>query len=310
MPAPVVVATPSPAAAREVMVTNPDKVFWPQEGYTKGQLVAYYRAISPWLLPYLLDRPLVLTRHPDGIEGKSFYQKDAPAFVPDWIRRETLWSEQAQRDVHYFVADDVESLSYIINMGTIALHIWSSRMSTLERPDWCVIDLDPKGAPFADVLKIAAAIRKLCRQIALPAYPKTSGSTGLHVLIPLGRALTYEQSRALGELIARVIVQQLPEIATIARAVSAREGKVYIDYLQNGHGRLLVAPYSVRPLPGAPVSMPLSWRQVNARLHNQNYTIANAPARMKRLKSEPLVAVIEQQPDLASALNNLTPLVQ
>ncbi len=309
-PVPVTVAPPAQALSREVMVTNPDKVFWPKEGYTKGQLVQYYRAVSPWLLVYLLDRPLVLTRHPDGIEGKSFYQKDAPAFVPDWIRRETLWSEQAQRDVHYFVADDVESLSYIINMGTIALHIWSSRMSTLERPDWCVIDLDPKGASFADVLRIARAIRVLCQQITLPAYPKTSGSTGLHVLIPLGRALTYEQSRALGELIARVIVQQLPQIATIARTVSAREGKVYIDYLQNGHGRLLVAPYSVRPLPGAPVSMPVSWREVNARLRNLNYTIANAPARMKRLKHEPLVAVIEQQPDLVKALNNLTPLVQ
>jgi bifunctional non-homologous end joining protein LigD len=304
-PAPVV----GPAVEKHVHYTNLDKVFWPAEKYTKGDLIAYYRAVSKWLLPYLQDRPLVLTRYPDGIDGKSFFQKDAPGFAPEWIRTHVLWSEQAQREVRYFVAEDEESLAYIINMGTIPLHVWSSRLATLERPDWCIIDLDPKGAPFADVLRIAKCIEKLCADIALPCLPKTSGSTGLHVLIPLGRALTYEQSRTLGELIARVVVAELSDIATIARAVPSRGGKVYVDYLQNGHGRLLVAPFSVRPLARAPVSMPLAWREVKRGLANDRFTIANAVARLEKLGADPLRPVLDLTPDLGAALERLAPRV-
>src|SRR5207244_426689 len=139
----------------KVRFSNLDKVFWPEEGYTKGDLIDYYRAISPWMLPYLKDRPVVLTRYPDGIAGKSFFQKDAPGFVPDWIRTEKIWSEDTQRYIGYFVAEDVESLLYIINMGTIPLHIWGSRLTTLEQPDWCILDLDPKAAPFLHVVKLA-----------------------------------------------------------------------------------------------------------------------------------------------------------
>ena len=129
-------------------LTNVKKIFWPDDGYTKGDLLAYYRAISPWLLPYLRNRPVVMTRYPDGIGGKSFFQKDAPGFAPDWIRTERMWSEDTQREIDYFVCDDVASLLYVVNLGSIPLHIWSSRAPTLERPDWCVLDLDPKGAPF------------------------------------------------------------------------------------------------------------------------------------------------------------------
>ncbi|MDH3691672.1 MAG: DNA ligase D [Gammaproteobacteria bacterium] len=291
---------------KTVHFTNLDKVFWPEEGYTKGDLIDYYRSISPWLLPYLKERPVVLTRYPDGIDGKSFFQKDAPDYAPEWIRRERMWSEHAEREVRYFIVDDLESLLYIINMGTIPLHIWSSRLDSLERPDWCILDLDPKDAPFKHVVNIANAIRTLCEEIELPSLVKTSGSTGIHVLIPLGAQYTYEQSRTLGELLARVIITKLPDIATVVRSPARREGKVYIDYIQNGHGRLIVAPFSVRPLPGAPVSMPLKWKEVTSRLRNSRFTIKNAAKRMRTLKEDPLIDVMSQRADLNAALGLLS----
>ncbi len=196
-----------PAPPAEVPFTNLNKVFWPEEGYTKGDLIEYYRPISPWLLPYLRSRPVVLTRYPDGIAGKSFFQKDAPGFAPDWIRTQRMWSEQAQREIDYFICDDVPSLLYLINLGSIPLHVWGSRVQSLEQPDWCIIDLDPKGAPFSDVVKVAKAVHELCQQVDLPDYIKTSGSSGLHVMIPLGRQISYEQCRLLGELLARVVVR-------------------------------------------------------------------------------------------------------
>ncbi len=291
--------------ASEVALSNVDKAFWPAEGYTKGDLIAYYRAISPWLLPYLKDRPLVLTRFPDGIEGKSFFQKDAPGFAPEWIRTETLWSEGSERELDYFVCDSEAALTYIINLGAIPLHIWGSRIGTLEQPDWCILDLDPKEAPFRDVVTVARAIKQLCDAIELPCFIKTSGSTGLHVLVPVGRQLTFEQTRQLGAVLARIIAADLREIATITRNPAKREGKVYIDFVQNGHGRLLVAPFSARPVPGASVSMPLKWSEVKAGLAIGDFTIQNAPQRMKKLGVDPLRAVLEEQPDLHGALERL-----
>jgi bifunctional non-homologous end joining protein LigD len=298
-------AAPAAPAAGEVPLSNVAKLFWPKEGYTKGDLIGYYRAISPWLLPYLKDRPLVLTRFPDGIEGKSFFQKDAPGFAPEWIRTETLWSEGSERDLDYFVCDSEAALTYIINMGAIPLHIWGSRIGTLEQPDWCILDLDPKEAPFKDVVTVARAIKVLCDAIELPSFIKTSGSTGLHVLLPVGRQLTFEQTRQLGQVLARVIAAEHREIATITRNPAKREGKVYLDFVQNGHGRLLVAPYSVRPLPGAPVSMPLKWSEVGGKLEIGKFTIANAPQRMKKLGGDPVVGVLEEQPDLHGVLERL-----
>jgi bifunctional non-homologous end joining protein LigD len=288
-----------------VPFTNLDKVFWPAEGYTKGDLIAYYRAVSRWILPYLADRPLVLTRYPDGITGKSFFQKDAPEYAQRFVRTVTIWSEDSQRDLDYFVCDNEASLLYIANMAAILLHVWSSRVGSLEQPDWCILDLDPKGAPFSDVVRVAKAVHALCEEIGLPTGIKTSGSTGLHVLIPLGRQCTYEQSRTLGGLLARVIASRLPEIATVTRQVHKRGGKVYVDYVQNGHGRLLVAPFSVRPLPGAPVSTPLTWREVTDALDIQAFTIHTVPARMKRSKRDPLHDVLAETPDLVSALARL-----
>jgi len=299
--------SPSPLSPlpREVKFSNLEKVFWPDEGYTKGDLIEYYRAVSPWLLPYLKDRPVVLTRYPDGIGGKSFFQKDAPSFVPEWMRLERIWSEDTQREISYFVCDNVESLLYIANMASIPLHIWGSRIASLEQPDWCILDLDPKEAPFEHVVTIARAAKTLCDDIGLPCFIKTSGSTGLHVLLPLGRQCTYEQARTLGGLVARVIAAELPEIATITRQVQKRGARVYLDYVQNGHGRLLVAPFSVRPLPGAPVSMPLKWSEVTPKLDIRKFTIENAPARMKKLDQDPVRPVLDLKPDLVHALEQL-----
>ena len=291
---------------REVPFSNLKKVFWPKEKYTKGHLIEYYRMVAPALLPYLRDRPLVLTRYPDGIEGKSFFQKDAPDFIPEWVRTVRQWSEDPEREIDYIVCDDVESLLYVINLGSIPLHMWGSRVAALERPDWCILDLDPKGAPFTDVVKVAHAIHARCDGIELPHYIKTTGSSGLHVMIPLGQQLTYDQCRSFGELLARLIVAELPAIATITRQVERREGKVYVDYLQNGRGKTIVTPYSVRPLPGAPVSAPLEWREVTPRLDPQKYTIANMGARLKKLKADPMLPVLTQAPDIVKAISRLS----
>jgi len=302
-------SAPSPLAprpsSRPFTLSNLDKVFWPEEGYTKGDLVAYYRAIAPWLLPYLADRPLVLTRYPDGIGGKSFFQKDAPAYAQDFVRTVTMWSADSQRDLDYFVVDDVEQLVYIANMAAIPLHIWGSRVATLETPDWCILDLDPKGAPFTDVVRVALAIKELCDDIAWPAYVKTSGSSGLHVLLPLGRQCTFEQARQLGGLLAKLVATELHAIATVVRQVHKRDGKVYLDYVQNGHGRLLAAPFSVRPVPGAMVSAPLLWKEVNAKLDLAAFTIRTMPARMTKLKKDPLLPVLAGAPDLPGILARL-----
>lgn len=293
------------AEDRTVPFSNLDKVFWPEEGYTKGDLIEYHRFVAEWMLPYLEDRPLVMTRYPDGIHGKSFYQKDAPPFAPEWIRRVTLWSEGSERELSYFVAEDLESLLYVVNLGTIPFHVWSSRVSSLATPDWCILDLDPKEAPFEHVVQVARTLHDVCEEIGLPSFPKTSGSSGIHVLVPLGGKLTFEQCKTLGELLARVAVAERTDIATLTRNPERRDGKVYVDFLQNGHGKLLAAPFTVRPRAGATVSAPLKWTEVKKGLTIEAHTIASVPARMRRLKRDPLAGVLELEPDLLGALERL-----
>ena len=299
------VAAPQPAA-KTVAFSNLTKTYWPADRYTKGDLIDYYRAVSRWMLTYLRERPLVLTRYPDGIDGKSFYQKDAPDFAPEWIRTVPIWSEDTQREINYFVCDDEESLLYVANLGSIPLHIWASRVGSLELPDWCVIDLDPKEAPFSDVVRTALVLRTLCESIGLPSYVKTTGKTGLHILLPLGRQCTYAQSRTLGELLARVVLRELSDIATITRHVTKRGDKVYLDYLQNRTGQTIVAPFSVRPLPGATVSMPILWKEVNDALDPRNYTIRSALERMEQLGADPVRPVLDDMPDLGAVLARLS----
>jgi bifunctional non-homologous end joining protein LigD len=294
-------ATPAPADPPRVTISNPRKIFWPDDGYTKSDLIGYYERVSPWLLPYLANRPLVLTRYPDGIKGKSFYQKDAPDFAPAWVRTERIWAKDAERDIDYFVVDDVETLRYVVNLGTIPLHLWASRIGSLERPDWLVLDLDPKGAPFTDVVKIARAIHRLLDALALPSYVKTSGATGLHILLPLGARYTYEETRTFARLLATLGVEAEPKIATIVRPVRDRGGKVYIDYLQNGHGQTIVSPFSVRPLRGAPVSCPLRWEEVTARLVPARFTIATMPARLAKV-GDPVAPVLRESIDIVATL--------
>ena len=271
--------------------TNLDKVFWPDEGYTKGDLIEHYRSVSPWILPYLEDRPLVLDRYPNGITGKSFFQKNAGD------GRE------------YFLCQSEDDLLRLANLGAIPLHIAASRVASIDRPDWCILDLDPKGAPFRDVVRIALAIGDLCDEIELPSFVKTSGGSGLHVLIPMGAQHDHDLVRQLAELLARVIVDRLPAIATTERSIPARKGRVYVDALQNGRGKLLAAPYSVRPHPGAPVSTPLAWSEVSAKLDVRKLNLRTVPKRLRKLGEDPLLPVLELRPDLMTALSKLSDLL-
>lgn len=306
-PPPPPVSEPKAEQQRRVPYTNRTKMFWPAAGYTKGDLIDYYEGVAPWLLPYLIDRPLVLTRYPDGIGGKSFFQKDAPDFLPGWVRRERMWSEGTQRHIDYVVADSPETLGYLANMGAIPLHMWSSAVGAIAAPDWTILDLDPKETPFSLVIEIAQAIHALLDDIGLPNFVKTTGSTGLHILVPLGQQCTYEQARWLALLVGKVVCSEgLHPIATTARSMRMRAGKVYIDCGQNAYGQTIVTPYSVRPRPGAPVSMPLEWSEVRDGLDQNVFTIATAMERLRTQSSDPLRPVTTLIPDLTGALDRLS----
>ena len=294
-PAPAPAAPPSPS----LRPTNLDKVFWPDDGYTKGDLLRYYEQVWPLLAPYLRDRPVVLTRYPDGIVGKSFFQKNAPEFTPDWV--ETFHID----DTDYFMCNDVQTLLYVINLGCIPLHFWSARRQSLDRPDWAILDLDPKGAPFADVAKVAQAIHALLDELSVPHFVKTSGQDGLHVLVPLGATLSHAEARSFAEVLARVVAAEHPQLATVARPLGLRAGKVYVDFLQNGFGKTIVAPFSVRPRRGAPVSTPLTWRDVTAKLDVSRFTIKTVPARFQR-RADPMRGLLESRVDVAAVLARLS----
>ena len=295
------------AEPRVQRFTRLDKVLWPDDGFTKGDLVTYALAIAPWALPYLRDRPLAVERWPDGLGGHAFFQKHAPAHTPSWVRTEVLEGEEGEE--RCFVCDDADTLVWLANLAAIPLHVWSARVSTLDRPDWCILDLDPKRAPFAHVVTLALAARALARELGLPAYVKASGSSGLHVLLPLGRQLEHPASVALAQLLSEVLVRRHPELATVARNPRARGGRVYLDAFQNGRGKLLVAPFSPRPLPGVPVSMPLRWSEVNASLQPRAFTARNALARMERLSTDPFLGVLSDVPDLDRAFGRLEQLL-
>ncbi|MEP6861594.1 MAG: DNA ligase D, partial [Deltaproteobacteria bacterium] len=297
---------------RELRLTRLHKVFWPTEHapggereVTKGELVEYYRAVAPYATAYLKDRPTVLTRYPDGITGEMFYQKDMPDWTPPWLRTTLRWSEHSQREIHYILIDDADGLAFVANLGSIPIHAWASRIVDLEKPDWAIVDLDPKGAPREHVVPLALAIHELCEAANLPNYVKTSGQTGLHVLIPLGGQCTFEQARTLAYLIGLLIERRFPKMATTARNPAARGGRVYLDWGQNAHGQLLVAPYSVRPVPGAPVSMPLVWDEVVADLDPKRFHIRNALDRIAAWASDPVLPVLTERPDLQAALTAL-----
>lgn len=289
-------------SAPTVSITNPDKVFWPGDGHTKGDLIVYYRDIAPWMLPYLMDRPVMITRYPDGIEGKSFYQKDAPGFAPDWIRREKIYSEESSREIAYFVLESADALAYVANLGTIPIHVWSSRIASLERPDWLLFDIDPKGSTTAKAAEVARAVVDLLEGVGLRSVVKTSGQAGFHVMVGLKPAYTYAQARDFSELVAQLVVNSMPGMATIERAVGARKGRVYIDYLQLGHGKTIAAPFSVRPLPKAPVSAPLLAKELRPSIEVEKYNIGTIRARMKRLGDDPFIGALTDKQSLENAL--------
>ncbi len=300
---------PEPAPQRELKLTRLSKLFWKADGITKGDLIDYYRSIAPFMLPYLKDRPAVLTRYPDGIDGEMFYQKSMPDWVPPWLRTTPLWSEHSQREVHYVLLDDADGLAYVANLGAIPIHCWASRTSDLEKPDYTIVDLDPKNAPREHVVPLALAVHELCESIGLPNYVKTSGQTGLHILIPLGRQLTFDQARTLSLMLGMIVEQRHPTMATTNKNPNARGGRVYLDWGQNAHGQLLVAPYAVRPVPGAPVSMPLAWHEVVPGLDPKQFNVRTALARVSS-RPDPCRPVLEERPDIAAVLERLTALTK
>jgi len=266
--------------ARKIQLSNLDKVFWPREGYTKGDLLRYYDSTAEVLLPYLHERPVHMLRYPDGIEGKSFYQKDAPDHTPDWVVTESIESDGEA--VRYIICNDRDTLIWMVNLASIDLHPWLSRRTSRDVPDWVVFDLDAKEAPFADVVKIARAVGKVLRGIGLRPFLKTSGATGLHVFVPLKPGYTYDHTKQFCEAVATHVASEHKDIATVERVVSRRRGRVYVDFGQNRRGQTVVPAYVVRPRPGAPVSTPLDWDELDTDLDPVRFNIKTLPARLAK----------------------------
>lgn len=283
------------------MLTHLEKVYFPKEKYTKGDILAYYTKVAPQILPYLKDRPVVLHRYPNGIEGEDFYQKNMTQ-TPPGIR--TFPVAHEGKIIHYLLIDNLEGLLYAVNLGSIDLHPFMSRCGDLERPDYCVIDLDPHGVPFTGVVEVALVLHEILDQIKVKHFCKTSGGKGLHILIPLHGKYTFEQSRQFAETVSEWVHDKLPEITSLERSPKKHSKKIYIDCLQNGYGQTIVAPYSVRPRPGACVSTPLEWSEVNKSLTPQKFTIKTVLKRLK--KKDPLLPVLKLSVNLKTALKNLS----
>ncbi|CAN5532927.1 hypothetical protein BH23BAC1_BH23BAC1_50680 [soil metagenome] len=265
----------------ELKFTNLNKIFWPEETITKRDMLNYYYQVMPFMLPYMKDRPQTLNRFPNGIDQKSFYQKDVTGKVPGWIETYSYYSHGDQREKNFLVCSNEASLLYIANWGCIEMNAWSSRTLHPDHPDWCIIDLDPDQNTFDEVIEATQVTKEVLDSINVPSWCKTSGSTGLHIYIPLGAKFTYEDSKELGRAIAKVVHSRIPEFTSIERLTSNRQGKMYIDFLQNRPQATVAAPYSLRPKPGATVSMPLHWEEVKKGLKIKDFTILNAIDRLK-----------------------------
>jgi bifunctional non-homologous end joining protein LigD len=278
---------------KEITVTNPGKVLFPDAGITKADVAAYYRTIAPRLLPFLKDRPVTLERLPDGLgAGKPhFWQKHTPDSYPGWIPRVELDTERG-RPVKYVLVNNRPTLLYLVNQGALTFHPWLSRLGTLDRPDFVLFDLDPGGAPFADVVTVAKAVRAELRAEDREAVVKTSGKTGLHVLVPWTDAGGYDEARGWALELATRVAAALPEQATVDIRKAKRGGRVYIDVLQNARGHHAVPPYVLRPVPGATVSTPLRWAELTPRLDPARFTLRTVPARVARQKGDPVAALL------------------
>ena len=247
---------------------------------TKRDMLNYYYQAAPYILPYLKNRPQSLNRFPNGINGTNFYQKDVKGKVPDWIETFAYRSEDDNRDKEFLVGSDEASLLYMASLGCIEMNPWSSTVIKPDFPDWCIIDLDPDKNPFDQVIEAAKAVYKLLNSIGVDAYCKTSGSTGIHIYIPLGTKYDYEESKEFARAIVTRVHADIPDFTSIERPTANRKGKIYLDFLQNRPQATLAAPYSVRPKPGATVSMPLHWEELKKGLRMQDFTMRNAIARI------------------------------
>ena len=285
-----------------VRITNRQKLFFPADGLTKGDLVDYYDAIAPVILPYLKDRPVMLVRYPDGIDGKSFYQWNVPQGCPPWVKSVVLGKHVRSPEgddahkKHVFLVDSREALLYVANLACIPIHILASRVSSTSDCDFLTIDFDVNLASLRDAIPLATTLREILGSVGLQGFPKTSGQTGLHVFVPLGRGVSPEAARMMAELFGRFIVEHHPDKATMERVVQKRGPKVYVDTGQTGPSRTIVAPYSVRATPGAQVSTPLLWDEVTVDLDPSAFTIRTVPARVAE-RGDPMTPMLSALPD-------------
>jgi bifunctional non-homologous end joining protein LigD len=274
---------PNSKKASKFNFTNLDKVFWPELGYTKGDLLRYYEDIADVILPYLKDRPESLLRHPNGYKGKSFFQKDVNDMPPDWVTTVEIYSESNQKNINYLVCNDQQTLFYMVQLGCIEINPWNSKIKSLQKPDWIVMDLDPEGVGFDKVVETAQAVKQICDELSITSYPKTSGKTGIHIYIPMQAKYTYDQAKQFAEVLANLVQARMPKITSVERMPAKRRNKVYVDFLQNREAQTLAAPYSVRPTKTASVSTPLTWDEVTKRLDPTKFTITTTRKRLNKV---------------------------
>ncbi|NPV70921.1 MAG: DNA polymerase domain-containing protein [Firmicutes bacterium] len=293
--------------SRELTLTNLNKVLWPEDGFTKADLIQYLTTIAPVLLKHLHNRPLVFTRYPDGIHGEWFYQKDTPEYAPEWLstfRYETADPRSEKRVIEFVLANGVEDLAWIANQASIEIHPWLSSLGTIDYPDYAVFDLDPAPpATFEDAVVVARALEVCLEQLGLRGYPKTSGATGLHIYLPVRPVYAYDAIAEFVRQVAEIVKSTMPGRVTLARPVKERTGKVYIDYLQNIKGKTIVGPYIPRPLRGAPVSTPFSWNELDG-IDPARFTIQTVPARISS-SGDLFDAVLRDRQSLDVAMGSL-----
>jgi bifunctional non-homologous end joining protein LigD len=284
--------------------TNEDKIFWPKEGYTKGDIIAYYEKMADTILPYLKDRPESLHRHPNGIDGKSFFQKDIKMKVPQYIETHEIWSKSNEADIQYLLCQNKETLLYLANLGCIELNPWNSRIEALDKPDYMIIDLDPGDNTFDELVEVAQVVHEVLEESCEESFVKTSGKTGLHVLVPLGAQYDYETIRNFSHLLVQIVHNRIPKLTSIERSPAKRKNKIYLDYLQNRRGQTIAAPYSLRPAPGATVSTPLEWKEVKKGLDPRKFTIKTIWKRLEK-KGDLWKSLPRHKVDLAEAIKCL-----
>jgi len=268
---------------QELKLTNQNKIYFPDDDITKGDVIEFYQSISKYILPHLKARPQSMNRYPNGIKGLSFFQKDASEETPDWVETQKVFSESSDKYINYIICNDKATLAYLNNLGCIELNVWTSKIQKADNPDYLVLDLDPSEKnSFDDVIETALAVKEVLDLAGIEGYPKTSGSSGIHIYIPMNAKYTYEQVKDFGHLLMQLVQQKLPELTTLERSLQKRDkDKIYLDYLQNRRGQTLASVYSLRPKNGAPVSMPLEWAEVKNGLQPTDFTIHNALDRIK-----------------------------